>query len=56
MDRLPTEDEVDDAVERWHTGTGLGMELREYLGWSWDDYSRWVSSAEAVRPLRVWPS
>jgi hypothetical protein len=33
---------LDDLVDRWHEGDGLGMELREYLGMSWDEYCRWV--------------
>lgn len=30
------------AIERWHMGDGEEMELHEYLGWTWDEYSLWV--------------
>ena len=35
-------DEVDDYVERWSNGEeGEGLELHEFLGMSWDEYSLW---------------
>lgn len=51
---MPTEEEIDDAVERWHKGAGEGLELHEYLGWSVEEYSAWVRNPDAIpdRPLR----
>lgn len=37
-----TEDELDDAVAAWHDGDGDGLELHEYLGWTWEEYGAWV--------------
>lgn len=35
--------DIDDWVERWHTGVeGVGLELREYLGFSKELYASWV--------------
>lgn len=56
MDRLPTSDEIDDAVDRWHQGDGKGIDLHEYLGWSWEDYGKWVQYPSFIPgPLRIWP-
>lgn len=33
---------LDDLVDRWHEGDGDGLTLREYLGMSPDEYSRWL--------------
>lgn len=54
----PTEAQVDDAVSAWHNGAGGGLELHQYLGWSWEEYSRWVSDASAIpaRPLPTPPT
>ncbi len=49
----PTEEQIDGAVGAWHDGGGFGMELWEYLGWSRDDYARWIEYYELpARPLR----
>lgn len=35
--------DIDDWVERWHTGVeGVGLELREYLGFSRELYASWM--------------
>ena len=39
--------DVDAAVEAWHSGAGDGLELHEYLGWSWEQYARWVDDGIA---------
>ena len=39
------EDEIDEFVDGWHDDENLNMELHEYLGMSWEEYSVW-----AVRP------
>jgi hypothetical protein len=49
----PTGQQVNDAVNAWHSGAGCGMELHEYLGWTWDEYVLWVRDAGEIpaRPL-----
>ncbi|WP_157186566.1 hypothetical protein [Nocardia jiangxiensis] len=37
-----TDDEIDDRVDEWHNGAGLGMDLHEYLGWTWEQYQEWL--------------
>lgn len=47
-----TLDEIDDYVERWHDGTiGHGMELRELLGMSKQEYARWMQDASAIEEI-----
>jgi hypothetical protein len=37
-------DEIDLHVEKWHEGKeGDGLELHDYLGMTWDEYSLWGS-------------
>ncbi|MDB6001388.1 MAG: hypothetical protein JWP52_3087, partial [Rhizobacter sp.] len=44
------EDEIDEFVERWHEGDeGLGLELHEYLGMTWDEYKLWGATPSALR-------
>lgn len=38
-----TPEEVDDAIERWHTGDSE-LPLHEFLGWSRQEYSIWVET------------
>lgn len=34
---------IDKYIEKWHSGEeGIGLELHEYLGVSWDEYQQWV--------------
>lgn len=35
------EDEVDDFVDSWHDDEETTLELHEYLGMTWDEYSVW---------------
>lgn len=37
------EDEIDDFVDDWHEDEETTLELHEYLGMSWDEYSVWVT-------------
>ncbi len=39
------EDEIDEFVDGWHDDENLNIELHDYLGMSWEEYSVW-----AVRP------
>lgn len=41
-----TDDEIDAAIERWHSGHGMGQQLHEYLGWTWEEYGHWVETNE----------
>jgi len=35
-------DEIDDYIDRWSNGEdGEALELHEYLGMSWEEYSLW---------------
>lgn len=44
-------DEIDDYVEQWHKGVeGQGMELHQYLGMTWSEYTLW-STKPSVLPL-----
>ena len=42
-----TDEEIDDIVERWHAGEFPGKDLHEAIGWTWEEYSRWVESCIA---------
>jgi hypothetical protein len=45
-----TDDEIDDRIDEWHTMDdaeyiALGEPaLHEYMGWTWEEYVRWVES------------
>ncbi len=32
---------IDEWVEAWHNGDGSTQELHEYLGMTWEEYSKW---------------
>lgn len=42
--RVVDEDLIEDAVDSWHASTHdqMGVELHEWLGWTWEEYKRWV--------------
>jgi len=42
---------VDDWVEAWHEGEGLGMELHEYLGMTWDEYGDWARFPDSLSTI-----
>jgi hypothetical protein len=48
---------IDDFVEEWHHSPAGGragtIELHEYLGLTWDEYSLWVEQPESLRSLTV---
>lgn len=50
-----TEEAVDTLVGLWHDGAGLGLELHEFLGWTWREYARWVERSVLPNPVRVQP-
>lgn len=42
-------DDIDDYVERWSDGEeGQNIELHEYLGMSWEEYSIWVTKPSSL--------
>ncbi|WP_107316338.1 hypothetical protein [Achromobacter xylosoxidans] len=43
------ENEIDDFVDAWHEGDGEGLELHEYLGMTWEEYSIWATSPSILR-------
>jgi hypothetical protein len=40
-DGIPSADDIDDAVDAWHRGSGQGQELHQFLGWTWAEYVAW---------------
>jgi hypothetical protein len=46
-----TPEEMDQRVEDWHEGRGgVGQPLHEYLGLTWDEYSKWVTQPSGWPP------
>lgn len=43
------EDELDAAIDAWHEDLTVDIPLHEWLGWSWDEYTRWVEHSEVPR-------
>lgn len=45
-----TSDELDSRIEAWHNAPSdshlASMPLHEYLGWSWEQYKRWVENGD----------
>lgn len=39
-------DEIGDFVGAWHEGAGPGLELREFLGMTKDEYALWVEQPQ----------
>lgn len=40
-------DEIEDFIEEWHDSDSA-VELHEYLGMTWDEYSLWVSEPDFI--------
>ena len=38
---LALANEIDDYISNWHEGDGQDLELHEYLGLTWEEYSLW---------------
>ncbi len=36
---------LDDMVDKWHNGDGVGQELREYIGMSQKEYEKWMQGS-----------
>lgn len=44
-----TDEEIDDLIKAWHfDNAGPGLELHEFLGWTWEQYAYWAVSG--VKP------
>ena len=54
---VPTNDEIDDRIDDWHEGR-VGGKLHEAVGWSREDFDRWVVDHKdvPVRPLPPLPT
>lgn len=41
---MPSEKEVDDLIDEWHTNPSIheNQKLYEFLGWTWPEYQEWV--------------
>ena len=37
-------DNIHARIDAWRDGAGAGMELHQFLGWSWKQYVGWVKS------------
>jgi hypothetical protein len=46
------EDEIDDFIDSWHEDEGTTIELHEYLGMTWDEYSVW-STKPSILPFII---
>jgi len=44
-----TEDEIEDRIEAWHEGEGPDGDLPEFLGWTEQEYNRYVETGEIPR-------
>lgn len=40
-------DEIDDFIDEWHE-FAQEMELHEFLGMNWEDYSAWVTEPDQL--------
>ncbi|HXN37229.1 MAG TPA: hypothetical protein VN892_04270 [Solirubrobacteraceae bacterium] len=43
--------DIEDFVGAWHDGNGLGQELHDYLGMTWNEYALWVERPDALRAI-----
>lgn len=43
-----TQSDIDNRIRIWHTTDDSDLSLREYLGWTWEQYSLWVE--EGIKP------
>jgi hypothetical protein len=57
MERTPalTEAEINARVTEWHMSDGPTCPLHEYLGWTAQEYARWVESSQIPGALPETP-
>ncbi|WP_373490303.1 hypothetical protein [Parasphingorhabdus sp.] len=48
MDGLYLADEIDDFIDTWHDMTDGSIELHEFLGMSWAEYSLWANNPDSI--------
>lgn len=41
-----TAENVHERVHAWQYGAGRGLELHQYLGWTWKQYACWVKTGQ----------
>ena len=39
-----TDEEIDNLIDEWHNDQETTLSLHEYLGWTWEQYARYVES------------
>lgn len=44
------EDKVDDAIDKWHGDGDTGIELHDFLGWTKEEYFKYVEDGTIPRP------
>ncbi|EPH6499614.1 hypothetical protein ACS3FE_002303 [Vibrio cholerae] len=42
------EDEIDDFIDSWHDDEETTLELHEYLGMTWEEYSVWSTNPSVL--------
>lgn len=45
---LATEDDIDDHIEFWHDSSEDLGDLHEYLGFTYEQYCKWVIGKESL--------
>ena len=45
------QEEMDNSIELWHRGYGVGQKLYEYLGFTWDEYKEWVEQTMTIKDI-----
>ncbi|KFE50289.1 hypothetical protein [Pseudomonas syringae] len=44
--------DIDSFIEHWHAGlAGVGLELHEHLGFTWDEYLVWATTPSALESI-----
>ena len=46
-----TPDKIDDWVGEWHDNASITGDLHDYLGMTWDEYSRWATKPSLLNSI-----
>lgn len=46
-------DRIDSHIDAWHQSIDTDQPLHEYLGMTWEQYSRWVTDPSTLNELRA---
>lgn len=46
-------DRINEHIDAWHKSAYTDQPLHEYLGMTWEQYSRWVSNPSTLDELRT---